>query len=164
MRALTLIPEQKDTLAVTDVPDPEPGDGDLLVDGIAVGVCSTDREIAAGEYGWAPAGRERLVIGHESLGRVREAPSGSGFAAGDLVVGVVRRPDPEPCGACAHGQFDLCRNGRYRERGIKEIDGYAGQAWTVEADYAVELESFADAFTPRPDDVKVVITLDGSGS
>jgi threonine dehydrogenase-like Zn-dependent dehydrogenase len=97
MRALTLIPEQKDTLAVTDVPDPEPGDGDLLVDGIAVGVCGTDREIAAGEYGWAPAGRERLVIGHESLGRVREAPSGSGFAAGDLVVGVVRRPDPDRC-------------------------------------------------------------------
>lgn len=140
MRALTLIPKQKDSLAVTDVPDPEPGDGDLLVDGIAVGVCGTDREIAAGEYGWAPAGRERLVIGHESLGRVREAPSGSGFAAGDLVVGVVRRPDPEPCGACAHGQFDMCRNGRYRERGIKEIDGYAGQAWTVEADYAVELD------------------------
>ncbi|MEV7802031.1 glucose 1-dehydrogenase [Microbispora sp. NPDC088329] len=140
MRALTVIPLQKDSLAVTEVPDPEPGDGDLLVDGLAVGVCGTDKEIAAGEYGWAPPGHDRLVIGHESLGRVRQAPSGSGFAPGDLVVGVVRRPDPVPCGACAHGQFDMCRNGRYTERGIKELDGYAGESWVVEPDYAVRLD------------------------
>ncbi|GAA0549889.1 glucose 1-dehydrogenase [Paractinoplanes ferrugineus] len=140
MRALTVIPRQKDSIAVRDVPDPQPADGELLVDGLAVGVCGTDKEIAAGEYGWAPSGRERLVIGHESLGRVRTAPAGSGFTAGDLVVGVVRRPDPVPCGACAHGQFDMCRNGRYTERGIKQLDGYAGQAWTVEADYAVKLD------------------------
>ncbi|MQY04677.1 glucose 1-dehydrogenase [Actinomadura macrotermitis] len=140
MQALTVVPSQQGSLAVTEVPDPVPADGELLVDGIAVGVCGTDREIANGEYGWAPPGRERLVIGHESLGRVREAPPGSGFAPGDLAVGVVRRPDPVPCGACAHGQFDMCRNGRYRERGIKELDGYASQAWTVPADYAVRLD------------------------
>jgi glucose 1-dehydrogenase len=139
MRALTVVPLQKDSLAVVDVPDPQPGDGELLVDGLAVGVCGTDKEIALGEYGWAPPGRDRLVIGHESLGRVRHAPTGSGFAPGDLVVGVVRRPDPVPCGACARGQFDMCRNGRYTERGIKERDGYASQAWSVEADYAVKL-------------------------
>ncbi|TMQ90741.1 theronine dehydrogenase [Actinomadura soli] len=140
MRALTVLPERRGSLAVTDVPDPEPGENDLLVDGVAVGVCGTDREIADGDYGWAPPGRDRLVIGHESLGRVRDAPSGSGFAPGDLVVGVVRRPDPEPCGACAHGEFDMCRNGRYTERGIKEIDGFASRSWTVEADYAVMLD------------------------
>ncbi|TDD83599.1 theronine dehydrogenase [Actinomadura darangshiensis] len=140
MRALTVLPQKRGSLAVTDVADPEPGDGDLLVDGLAAGVCGTDREIAAGDYGWAPPGHDRLVIGHESLGRVREAPSGSGFAPGDLVVGVVRRPDPEPCGACAHGEFDMCRNGGYTERGIKEIDGYASQAWRVEAGYAVKLD------------------------
>ena len=122
------------------MPDPEPGPGDLLVDGLALGVCGTDREIIGGEYGWAPPGSERLILGHESLGRVREAPDGSGFAAGDLVVGVVRRPDPEPCPACARGEFDFCRNGRYTERGIKEIHGYGSQQWTVETDYAVKLD------------------------
>jgi glucose 1-dehydrogenase len=81
-----------------------------------------------------------MVIGHESLGRVRSAPPDSGFAAGDLVVGVVRRPDPVPCGACAHGQFDMCRNGEYTERGIKGLDGYGAEQWTVEADYAVKLD------------------------
>lgn len=141
MRALTTVPLQSGSLAVTEVPDPTPGDGELLVDAIAVGVCGTDKEIARGEYGWAPPGHDRLVIGHESFGRVRTAPQGSGFAAGDLVVGVVRRPDPVPCGACAHGEFDMCRNGQYSERGIKELDGYASEQWTVETDYAVKLES-----------------------
>ena len=141
LRALTVIPRVTDSVAVLDVPDPLPGSGDLLVDGLAVGICGTDREIAAAEYGTAPPGRERLVIGHESLGRVREAPDGSGFAPGDLVVGVVRRPDPVPCGACAHGHFDMCRNGRYTERGIKDVDGYASEAWCVEADYAVALDA-----------------------
>jgi glucose 1-dehydrogenase len=140
MRALTVLPRQNHSLAVCDVPDPEPGDGDLLVDVLAIGVCGTDKEIAAGEYGWAPPGRDRLIIGHESLGRVRTAPPGSGFTVGDLVVGVVRRPDPVPCGACAHGQFDMCRNGRYTERGIKQLDGYASQSCTVEADYAVKID------------------------
>ena len=140
MRALTVVPQTPGSLAVTDVDEPVAGPGELLVDGLAVGVCATDREIAAGEYGWAPPGRERLVLGHESLGRVRTAPDGSGFAPGDLVVGVVRRPDPEPCGACARGQFDMCRNGKYTERGIKAIDGFASERWTVEADYAVRLD------------------------
>jgi len=140
MRALTVKPLEPGSLALTSVPDPEPAPGDLLVDGVEVGVCGTDKEIAAGEYGWAAPGHDRLVLGHESLGRVRSAPDGSDFAPGDLVVGVVRRPDPEPCGACERGEFDMCRNGRYTERGIKEIDGYASEAWTVETGYAVKLD------------------------
>ncbi|WP_129842473.1 glucose 1-dehydrogenase [Streptomyces sp. RFCAC02] len=141
MRAVTIEPERKDSLTVSELPDPTPGEDDLLVEGIAVGVCGTDREIVTGEYGAAPPGRDRLVLGHESFGRVRRAPHGSGFSPGDLVAGVVRRPDPEPCGACARGQFDMCRNGRYTERGIKERDGYAAQLWTVEAAYAVPLDA-----------------------
>jgi threonine dehydrogenase-like Zn-dependent dehydrogenase len=140
MRALTVTPSTAGSVAVEEVPEPVPGEGELLVGGLAIGVCGTDREIAAGEYGWAPPGRSRLVLGHESLGRVRSAPAGSGFTAGDLVVGVVRRPDPEPCGACARGEFDMCRNGRYTERGIKEIDGYGSQLWCVDAGYAVRLD------------------------
>lgn len=140
MRALTTQPMTAGTLSVGEVPDPTPAPGELLVDGLCVGVCGTDTEIADGEYGAAPPGEERLVIGHESLGRVREAPDGSGFAAGDLVVGVVRRPDPVPCGACARGEFDMCRNGRFTERGIKGLPGFASERWTVEPEYAVRLD------------------------
>lgn len=140
MKALTVVPGRADSLTLEDRDEPDPGDDLLLVDGLAVGVCGTDREIAGAEYGWAPPGRGSLVIGHESLGRVRTAPPGSGFETGDLVAGVVRRPDPVPCGACARGQFDACRNGDYTERGIKELDGYAAQTWTVEPDYAVRVD------------------------
>ena len=141
MRALTVVPREAGSLQVSEFADPEAGDGEILVDGIAIGVCGTDREIAAGQYGWAPPGEHRLILGHESLGRVREAPPGSGFSPGDLVVGIVRRPDPVPCGACGHGEFDMCRNGRYTERGIKELHGYGSERWTVEAGYAVRLDS-----------------------
>ena len=140
MRALTVVPLQAGSLAVTEVPDPVPGPDELLVEGIALGVCGTDREIAAGAYGWAPPGADRLVLGHESLGRVRTAPPASGFAPGDLVVGIVRRPDPEPCPACARGEFDMCRNGRYTERGIKQIHGYGSELWTVDSGYVVKLD------------------------
>ena len=140
MRALTVVPLQAGSAAVTEMPEPEPRPGELLVEGLALGVCGTDREIMDGEYGWAPPGEERLILGHESLGRVVEAPPDSGFATGDLVVGVVRRPDPEPCPACARGEFDFCRNGRYTERGIKEIHGYGSERWTVEAEYAIKLD------------------------
>src|SRR3954452_11275029 len=140
MRALTVIPLQSGSAAVVELPDPVPAEGELLVDGLALGVCGTDIEIVSGEYGWAPPGEERLVLGHESLGRVAEAPIDSAFVRGDLVVGVVRRPDPVPCPACARGEFDMCRNDRYTERGIKELHGYGSERWTVEADYAVKLD------------------------
>lgn len=140
MLALTVEPANPGSLAVTEVPDPTAAPSDLLVDGLAAGVCGTDREIAAGDYGWAPPGQDRLVLGHESFGRVRTAPEGTAFAPGDLVAGVVRRPDPEPCGACARGEFDMCRNGGYTERGIKGLDGYASQSWVVDPDFAVRLD------------------------
>jgi glucose 1-dehydrogenase len=81
------------------------------------------------------------VIGHESLGTVKEAPAGSGVEAGDLVVGIVRRPDPIPCSACAAGEWDMCRNGRYTERGIKERHGYGSAFFRIEPDFLVKVDS-----------------------
>jgi threonine dehydrogenase-like Zn-dependent dehydrogenase len=133
MRALTVVPLQKDSAELTEMPDPVPGDGELLVRGLELGICGTDIEIVAGEYGWAPPGADRLVLGHESLGEVVET--------GELVVGVVRRPDPVPCGACAAHQWDMCRNGEYTERGIKQIHGYGSELWTIEKDFCLTLDS-----------------------
>lgn len=139
MRALTTVPGRTGTLRIDELPDPDPGSSELLVEALAMGVCGTDRGILAGAHGSPPPGRERLVLGHESLGRVLRAPAGSGFSPGELVVGMVRRPDPVPCGACANGSPDMCRNGRYTERGIKGLDGYAATLWTVDPAYAVRL-------------------------
>ena len=79
-------PGRAGSAEVGEPPDPTPGEDELLVRGLAVGVCGTDKEIVDGDYGWAPKGSERLVLGHESLGRVEQAPPGSDFAEGDLVA------------------------------------------------------------------------------
>ncbi|MHB1890788.1 MAG: glucose 1-dehydrogenase [Acidimicrobiales bacterium] len=140
MKALTVVPGKAGSARLDDVDDPPASDGPVLVETLAVGVCGTDAEIVSGAYGWAPPGRERLVLGHESLGRVVEAPAGSGFEAGDLVVGIVRRPDPVPCANCAVGEWDFCRNGRYTERGIKEHDGYCSERYRITPDYLVKVD------------------------
>ena len=123
-----------------DVAEPDAGDGSVLVEAIAVGVCGTDAEIAEGKYGWAPRGKTRLVLGHESLGRVVDPGPSGRLKTGDLVVGIVRRPDPVPCPNCAVGEWDMCRNGQYTERGIKEIDGFMSERWRIEPEYAMKVD------------------------
>ena len=140
MRALTVFPGIADSARIDDVPEPPLSDGAILARTLVLGVCATDREILSGLYGSAPAGEQRLVLGHESLGRVEAAPDGCGFAPGDLIVGIVRRPDPEPCIACAAGEWDMCRNGRYTERGIKERHGYGAERFRVEPQFAVKID------------------------
>jgi threonine dehydrogenase-like Zn-dependent dehydrogenase len=140
MRAITVIPGQPGSVGLTDMPEPPPSDGPILVETRAIGVCGTDVEIIEGAYGWAPPGQEHLILGHESLGRVAEAPAGTGFAVGDLVVGIVRRPDPVPCPACAAGDWDMCTNGRYTERGIKSRHGYASERYRIRPEYLVAVD------------------------
>jgi threonine dehydrogenase-like Zn-dependent dehydrogenase len=140
MRALTVAPGVANSAQLDDVPEPPVSDGAVLVRTLALGVCGTDREIVSGEYGWAPPGQKRLVIGHESLGKVEDAPAASGFKPGDLVVGIVRRPDPVPCPSCAVGEWDMCRNGRYTERGIKERNGYGSDYFRIEPEYLIKLD------------------------
>ena len=141
MRAITVRPGVKNSARLDEVAEPALSDGALLVRALALGVCGTDREIIAAENGSAPPGEERLILGHESLGIVGEAPAGSGFKAGDHVVGIVRRPDPEPCPACAAGEWDMCRNGRYTERGIKARHGFGAERFRLEPDFAVKVDA-----------------------
>jgi glucose 1-dehydrogenase len=143
MKAITVVPGGGPA-ELAEVDDPRPGDGELLVEAIAIGVCGTDREIVSGDYGTAPAGRDRLVLGHEAVGRVLEAPPGSDIQPGALVAPIVRRPDPVPCPCCAVGEWDMCRNGQYRERGIKELDGYGSERFALEREFAVELDPSFD--------------------
>ncbi|MBI3299814.1 MAG: theronine dehydrogenase, partial [Elusimicrobia bacterium] len=95
--------------------------GALLVEMVAIGVCGTDREILEGLYGAAPAG--------------------SGFSRGDCVVPIVRRPDPAPCPCCAAGEWDMCLNGRYTERGISGRDGFASERFRLEPAFAVKVDA-----------------------
>jgi glucose 1-dehydrogenase len=140
MRALTVQPGVADSLQLESFRVPGPERGAVLMRAVALGVCGTDREIIAAGYGTAPPGHQRLIIGHESLGRVEEAPKDSGLAPGDLVIGIVRHPDPVPCENCAAGEWDMCRNGLYTEHGIKALDGFGSEYWRLDPEYVVRLD------------------------
>src|SRR5262249_28850825 len=106
MRALAVFPERRE-LRMIDLPAPtRRGDREVLIRIREVGVCGTDREIGAFEYGTPPPGSDRLVLGHEALGEVVEVGSAvRTLAAGDLVALTVRRP-------CEDGRCVACRAGR----------------------------------------------------
>ena len=140
MRALTFIPGVAGSARLEEAAEPPLSDGSVLVDALALGVCGTDVELVNGELGFLSPGWGRLILGHEILGRVREAPRGSGLSSGDLVAGIVRRPDPVPCPNCEAGEWDLCRNGLYVERGIKMRDGYGSERFRIEPEFAVKVD------------------------
>jgi threonine dehydrogenase-like Zn-dependent dehydrogenase len=140
MRAVTVLPGVAGSVRLDDVAEPPLSDGSILVRTRALGICGTDHEILSGLYGSAPEGAERLVLGHESFGLVQEAPQDCGLAVGDPIVGIVRRPDPLPCPSCAADEWDMCRNGGFTERGIKERHGFGSERFRIEPDFAVAVD------------------------
>jgi threonine dehydrogenase-like Zn-dependent dehydrogenase len=129
MKAIAVTPEKKE-IGIIDQPEPRiesPSHVKLRM--IEAGICGTDKEIRAFEYGTPPAGSAYLVIGHESLGQVVEAgPKVTRVSVGDLVVPMVRRPCPHNyCLACRSDRQDFCFTGDFTERGIKERHGFMTQ-------------------------------------
>jgi threonine dehydrogenase-like Zn-dependent dehydrogenase len=137
VKAISLEPGTPDSLRLVEIAEPDPRPGDLLVEVLAVGICGTDHEIIEGDLGYPPPGRDRLILGHEALARVVDAGESGGFAAGDLVAPIVRRPDPVPCPNCAMGEWDMCQNGQFGEAGIRGLDGYAVERLALPEAFAV---------------------------
>lgn len=139
MRAIAVRPEKKE-LALIQTYAPElasPTDVKLRM--LEVGVCGTDKEICAFEYGIPPQGSDTLVIGHESLAEVAAVgPAVKGLQPGDLVVPMVRRPCPhDHCPACRAGRQDFCFTGDFVERGIKGMNGFMTEYVVDDARYMV---------------------------
>jgi threonine dehydrogenase-like Zn-dependent dehydrogenase len=139
VRAMSVIPGHPESATVATLDEPSVDDGSVLVEALIVGLCGTDAEIIAEGVGSPVPGESALVIGHETVARVLEAPSASGFVPGDLVTGIVRLPDPVPCPACARGEWDFCRNGRYTEHGIRGSAGFGRERWRSEPAYLVRV-------------------------
>jgi threonine dehydrogenase-like Zn-dependent dehydrogenase len=126
MKAIAVVPHAR-KLRLVDHPQPNVARStDVKLRMLEAGVCGTDREICAFDYGVPPVGDEHLVIGHESLGEVLETgPDVSRLRVGDLVVPMVRRPCPHAhCRACRAGRQDFCFTGDFTERGIKQAHGF----------------------------------------
>ena len=154
MKAITVEPMKAGSARLEDVPEPD----------AATARSSSRRSPSASA---APTPRSPRA---STAGRPRARPASSsatsrsagcstrgracGLKKGDLVVGIVRRPDPVPCPNCAVGEWDMCRNGQYTERGIKAIHGFMSERWRIEPEYAIKVDSVARAArrAPRADD------------
>lgn len=152
MKAIAVFPGIRQ-LQVIDHPSPAirtPTEVKLRM--LEVGVCGTDREICAFEYGTPPAGAEHLIIGHESLGEVIEVGSAvSRVRVGDLVVPMVRRPCRyETCVACRADRQDFCYTGEFTERGIKGMHGFM-------TEFVVDDQKYMNAVPRELRDVAVLV-------
>lgn len=108
-------------LEPAELPDPEPGPGEVLVRVAACGVCHTEIDEIEGR---TPPPRLPVVPGHQAVGRIeRLGPGARRHGVGDRVgVGWIH----SACGECAHcraGNDNLCA--RFRATGRDADGGYA---------------------------------------
>lgn len=96
---------------------------------ILVGLDGTDDEvIQKADPDAVPPAADSIVLGHECLAEVIEAPAGSELSPGDRVVPLVRHGCAR-CRRCADGEADMCETGLYTEHGIKQLDGFLRDEW-----------------------------------
>ncbi len=146
MKAVAIFPETG-KLEVIDSPAPSiKSPNDVLVKTLSIGLCGTDHEIAAQDYGRPPDGSDYLIIGHECMGEVVEVGSAvTRFSPGELVVPAVRRPcDSTNCRACRSGRSDFCQTGNFTERGIGGAHGFMCEQFVDSQEY----------FHPVPNDMR----------
>jgi len=108
-------------LRPVDLPDPEPGPGQVLIEVAACGVCRTDLHVVDGELSNP---KLPLVLGHQIVGRV--ARGGERFQPGERIgVPWLGWTDGE-CRYCRNGRENLCDAARFT--GYTLDGGYAGLA------------------------------------
>ena len=125
-------------IAVEEVPVPEPGPGEVLVEIAECGICGSDLHMVLERYA-----KPGAILGHEWSGVVATAPSGSGWSPGDRVVG-----NPSPgCGVCRP-----CRRGRPSvclHRASADFVGYRGAFCRYKAVAADGLIRIPDSLSTR---------------
>lgn len=141
MRAVSIVPTGCSVRLLDSAVPALRTPSDVKVRMLEVGICGTDKEIAACQYGTPPGSDEHLVIGHESLGEVVELGARvKGLSPGDLVVPMVRRPCPHAsCLACRSGRQDFCYTGDFVERGIKGAHGFMTEFVVDDQQYMIPI-------------------------
>jgi 2-desacetyl-2-hydroxyethyl bacteriochlorophyllide A dehydrogenase len=118
MRAIII--EKPGVVRVADVPEPEPGPSDVVIQVGACGICGTDIHIIDGEF---PPTKYPIVPGHEFGGEVvAVGPAVSGVKIGDR-VGVDPTLNCGHCYFCQRGQGNLCED--WNAVGVTTSGGFA---------------------------------------
>jgi propanol-preferring alcohol dehydrogenase len=143
MKAMLLrrhAPIHERPLELSDLPDPEPGDDEILVRVRVCAICRTDLHVIEADL---PSERLPIVPGHQVVGVVERSGSGCRrFSPGDRVGIAWLRRTCGSCESCARGAENLCEASRYT--GYHEHGGYAEKA-VVHEDFAYAIpETFSD--------------------
>jgi len=112
-------------LALREVPDPTPGDGEVVVEVAACGVCRTDLQVVSGDIGMR---KTPVIPGHQVVGRIAGTGERVGLA---WLAGACGR-----CRQCLAGRENLCELADFR--GWTVDGGYAERA-VARRDYAFSL-------------------------
>jgi len=150
MRAMILerlgrIEDDPEPLRLVDLPDPEPGPGEVLIEVATCGVCHTELDEIEGR---TPPPRLPVVLGHQAVGRVVDRGPGTSELAPGERVGVAWIHSA--CGACAHclaGDENLCAG--FRATG-RDADGGYAELMTVPERFAHPIPDAFDDATAAP--------------
>ena len=138
MKAATIAAGKKDSLKVESVKMPKIGNNEVLIKVNIAGLDNQDYEITKGLKGQPDGRSKKLIIGHECVGQViMVGEKVEGFKDGDLVVPTIRRPGT--CTNCQKGEYDMCIQGDYKERGIQGLDGVLSEYIKENPDYLVKV-------------------------
>jgi len=104
-------PLERAPLRLGELPDPEPGPGEIVLDLDVCGLRRTDIHVVEGEID-LPA--LPIVPGHQAVGRVVARGEGATrFAAGDRAGVAWLHATCGGCADCARGDENLCRSARF---------------------------------------------------
>jgi len=133
--------ENREPLKMVDLPDPVPGEGEILVRVSACGVCHTELDEIEGR---TPPPRFPMVLGHQVVGKVIETGKDADILrSGDRVgIGWIYSACGK-CEFCIKGDENLCQE--FKATGRDANGGYAEYV-TVLEDFAYTIpETFSDS-------------------
>jgi alcohol dehydrogenase, propanol-preferring len=97
---------QDNPLQYSDVPEPKPGEGQILVRVNVCGVCRTDLHVIEGEL---PPKKSPVIPGHQVVGTVQQnGPGASRFPKGARVGVAWLHQADGTCPYCRRGEENLC--------------------------------------------------------
>ena len=141
LNRLCNLKEERQPLALQDVPEPKPENDEIVVKVAACGVCHTELDEIEGR---TPPPQLPVILGHQAVGRVVDAgKQAKRYSIGDRVGIAWIYWACGQCDDCHAGRENLCRE--FRATGRDAHGGYA-QYMTVPQHFAYEIPAiFSDA-------------------
>jgi len=140
LKKLSNLRENETPLELTELPDPVPGEKEILIKVAACGVCHTELDEIEGR---TPPPHLPVVLGHQVVGRVEELGSGAGkHEVGDRVGVAWIYSACGECKFCASGDENLCPD--FKATG-RDADGGYAEYMKVPEDFAFPIpDAFSD--------------------